>query len=389
MINWKTIVKKMSKRILPSITYHRFERFGITLLLKRDIFISQLLFSYFASILGRNSHILYPKEIFIFLTTRCNIRCFICRRENTTGQDLDFDNIFKLERAIKNASVVDLTGWGEPLLYPKFKEVLQYIYSINTKNTLIRITTNGTMLSSDIAKLLSGHLNKVTISLNAATKETYNRDMQRSDFQQTINNISVFVNNLRDNDRLSLCLHFVAHSENFREIPEFVKLASFLNIPSVTIGNYFVGRVDHARYSLLLIKDEYNQIITQAEKVAVELNINLFARKFYVEKRIPAQLCMDPYKLIFILPNGDTRPCCYSGDVEMGNVYTTSFESVWFGNKYRALRKSRHLPACKRCNPHVVIDDPEAHFLESLKRSEDVKSILSSLSTEGRPKIIS
>ena len=376
----------MLTKILPPIIYIRFERFAAQILQYKAILIQNLLFKYPVSLFKNYPGFLYPKELFIFLTTRCNIRCFICRRENHVAEDLVFADIYRLEHAIKNASIIDLTGWGEPLIYPKFKEVLHYIYSINAKPNLIRITTNGTLLSGEIAQLLTGHLNKVTISLNAATKETYNRDMKHADFHRTTDNIRSFVMAVSSRDISSLWLHFVAHTENYKEIPEFVRLASSLHIKNVTIGNYLVGRADHARYSLMLVKDDYNRVVSQAWDLSLKLGINLFARKFHVEKAIPPQLCTDPYIQCFVLPNGDVGPCCYAGNSVMGNVFKTSFEDVWFGEAYRALRRSRHLPACKHCTPYVVLDDPNAHFVESLKQSDEIRAILRSLSPADRSK---
>jgi len=60
----------------------------------------------------------YPRIVYIFLTTRCNLRCFICRRENFKSEELEFNNILKLEKAIRYADTIDLTGWGECLIYP-------------------------------------------------------------------------------------------------------------------------------------------------------------------------------------------------------------------------------------------------------------------------------
>jgi len=93
----------------------------------------------------------YPSVLAIFLTTKCNLRCLICRREGVTGENMGFENIYKLEKAIRFAQIIDLTGWGEPLIYPKFEDVLNYIFSIN-EGEVIQITTNGTKLCLNILR---------------------------------------------------------------------------------------------------------------------------------------------------------------------------------------------------------------------------------------------
>jgi len=318
---------------------------------------------------------LYPPKLSIFLTTKCNLKCFICSRTYSKfiGDDIEFENLKKLNNAIKYAKIIDLTGWGEVTIYPKFKQALEYIYSINSNKNLIDVITNGTQLSKDIALLLNGHLHSLIISLNAATEETYNRDMKHGNFIKTVNNIKEFMNSLNANERDKITLHFVAHTENFREIPRFIELANELKISSVTIGQYIVTYDDHKKFTLINIKQEYNDIISEAEKKAKKLNIFLGAQKFSPEqniKNIKIPNCHSPFNECFILPNGDVGICCYAGDKSMGNTYMTNFESIWFGEEYHKLRKHRFLEACKRCIPNAPLDNLNAHLTENFKNSE-------------------
>jgi len=167
---------------------------------------------------------------------------------------------------------------------PQFKQVLQHIYSLNHRDNLIQITTNGTKLSKNIAELLKGHLGRLVISLNAATEVTYNRDMKHGDFKNTLSAIQDFLSELNDKDRTKVSLHLVAHTLNYKEIPDFVALAGRLGISQVGIDQYLVGTVDHVKYSLYWIKDDYNKMIEQATQIANKFNILFSARKFFVEK---------------------------------------------------------------------------------------------------------
>lgn len=317
----------------------------------------------------------YPKLLSVFLTTRCNLKCMICNRDNFKGVDLEFENLYKLKNAICYADTIDLTGWGECFLYKRFNEVLAYIYSLRNDRCL-QITTNGTLLSGDIARLMNGHLQKMIISLNASTPFTYNRDMKHGDFVKTTNSIKEFMDNLGAPDRKKVSLHFVAHTENIQELPEFLRLAKSLGVPSVSVGNYLISQQSHAKYSLLNMKDEYNRIIELAEQTAKKENINFVARKFGIEQERSAQLCKDPFDSCFIQPNGEiSSPCCFSGTYVLGNVYETSFESVWFSDKYEKLRKSRHLEACKVCVPFTRFDEVECHFMGDYKKTDEFEAV--------------
>jgi MoaA/NifB/PqqE/SkfB family radical SAM enzyme len=318
----------------------------------------------------------YPSTIYISLTSRCNLRCFICRREGFQGEDLEFENIHKLEKAIRYASTINLTSWGEVFLYPRFEEVLAYIYSINP-NEVISITTNGTRLSHRIARLLSGHLQRLVISLNAATPETYNRDMKYGDFETTLSAIRSFLSGLDKKDWCKLALHFVAHTKNCFEMSDYVVLAKNLGIPAVSFGQYFAGNVEHSRHTLLHVKEEYNAVVERTRALGEKLGVRVFALKFRLslQKKQSSQKCLAPFRECNISPNGETQVCCFAGDYSAGNLFETSFEEVWFGEAYRKLRKKRYLAACSRCWPLLCLDDYRSHFTEHFKARREFSEI--------------
>lgn len=380
-MSYKERAKRFLKKRLPLKIYNLIYLIALSLYQSKNKYKSGLRYLFLLrpfTLFGHYPKFLYPEVLSIFLTTRCNLRCFICRRENFTGEDFKFENIYKLKNAIKYASTIDLTGWGECFLYPRFEDVIKYIYSLNQRNNLIQITTNGTLLSKKKARLLRGHLKRLIISLNAAKTDTYNRDMKHGNFERTIQNIKDFMGELDKTGRGKIVMHFVAHTENFREIPDFVTLAKELGIPSISIGNYMVDIKEHRQFTLLNVKDEYNAVIDDAKRLSEELGVQLYARRFYNEK--PGSMyCLDPLISCFIEIDGQVGPCCYCGSYRLGNVYETSFESVWFSKEYNKLRKKRYLPACKKCTPFIPFDDPKAHFTAYFKEKEDFKEFVKEL----------
>jgi MoaA/NifB/PqqE/SkfB family radical SAM enzyme len=316
----------------------------------------------------------YPSTLAIFLTTHCNLNCFICRREGFRGQHMEFHNLSKLESAIKFAKTIDLTGWGEPLVYPKFENALNYICSVNP-GQVIQFTTNGTRLSEHYAKLLAGHLQSVIISVNAATESTYNRDMQRGDFQKTLGAIRSFLSALGEKDLGRITFHFVAHTKNFHELPDFVALAHTFGVRRVSFGNYLINMKAHVPYSLLNVKEEWNDLVARASKIGDDLGVAVTARRFFHEKERQRELCLSPFEEVFVLPSGDVGPCCFSGNHYLGNAFGTSFEDVWFGAEYRKLRERRHLPACRTCNVFMPFDSFYTHFTGDFRTSEAFREV--------------
>ncbi len=310
--------------------------------------------------------LMYPRFLSLFLTTKCNLSCFVCRREFFRGEDAAFSDVRNLSGAIKQAKVIDITGWGEATIYPFFSEALNFITTCNSE-AQIRLTTNGTKLSPKIADLLRGHIEHIVISLNAAVKETYESQVSHGrpsnqTFKKTLDSIKAFAQELPFGDRKKLQLHFVAHTENFREIPAFVGVAQDLGISSSSVGNYIVAIPEHQQYVLLHVKDEYDRIVEEARRRAEKAGISLFARTFYEPSPPPSSSCDEPFYSCYVGVDGEVSPCCFAGVHSMGNVFRNSFESVWFGESYRALRRHRHFPECRTCTVHIPFENPASHL---------------------------
>ncbi|PKN76287.1 MAG: hypothetical protein CVU52_05455 [Deltaproteobacteria bacterium HGW-Deltaproteobacteria-10] len=316
----------------------------------------------------------YPKYFSLNLTTRCNLRCTICDRTDFQTSDMDFNNLVKLKNPIKHAKMVDLTGWGEAILYKKYADVVAYIFSLNNRRKLISQTSNGVMVDK-YAELVKGRLQRFVISLNAASLETYNREMKGGDFNKTISNIQSFMSKITSEDRKCVRLHFVTHLNNYGEMPLFVELANSLNITQVSFGQYMCSSIDAEKNTLLNIKTEYNHILKKVDEASKKFKVEVFYRRFGENLGLSSDNCRFPFDWCFIYPDGEITPCCYLADITMGNVFDNTFESIWFGEKIQKLRKSRYLPSCSFCAPFQSFDNPHCHFAAkyNLKKQIDGK----------------
>lgn len=302
----------------------------------------------------------YPKYLALSLTTRCNLRCSICDRTDFQTSDMDFNNLVKLKNPIRHAKMIDLTGWGEAVLYQKYADVIAYIFSLNERRQLISQTSNG-LMAHKYAELLKGRLQRFVISLNAATPETYNREMKGGDFNKTISSVQAFMSKTTSADRKTVKLHFVTHLNNYREMPLFVELAKSLGVTQVSYGQYLCNSPDSEKNTLLNIKNEYNNMLAEVDKASKKFKVEVFYRRFGENLGQSPDNCRFPFDWCFVQTNGDITPCCYLGDMTMGNAFDNAFETVWFGEMMQKLRKSRYLPSCSFCAPFQSFDNPHCH----------------------------
>jgi MoaA/NifB/PqqE/SkfB family radical SAM enzyme len=165
------------------------------------------------------------KELHITFGERCNIHCKMCWQNHNSPTVLNVDKL------IENVDIdpfeeIILQG-GETLL---IKGALVFLDYLNSKNKKAGILTNGLLIDKLIDKLL--FTKYVKISINAATKETYNSIHEGSNWDKVINNIAL-IKSIRNGNTPQIIGHMTIVKENFHEIPLFIKTFKYLGFESI------------------------------------------------------------------------------------------------------------------------------------------------------------
>ncbi|MDD1778587.1 MAG: radical SAM protein [Candidatus Helarchaeota archaeon] len=103
-----------------------------------------------------------PNSLQVALTEKCNLNCKFCSIRNRERKyEIDLDElVLATEKFISlGIKTIEITGGGEPLLYPNFNNYVDYLLRKNMKVGLI---TNGI----GINKYAIGYLNWIRISAN-------------------------------------------------------------------------------------------------------------------------------------------------------------------------------------------------------------------------------
>ena len=101
---------------------------------------------------------LIPIHIQFLPTNKCNLKCEFCScSERNKSQEIDFDKAKRIINKCKQlgTKAVTITGGGEPLLYDKFNELIDYF---SDKEIQIGLVSNGLLLD----RADQAVLNKVT-----------------------------------------------------------------------------------------------------------------------------------------------------------------------------------------------------------------------------------
>ena len=130
----------------------------------------------------------------VSVTDRCNIRCFYCMPiENVLFQPreqlLTFEEIEQFVRVASRQGIkqIRLTG-GEPLVRSNLPSLVRVLVDIEGIDE-VAMTTNAILLATHAQSLRDAGLHRLNISLDAITKENFQRIARREGLAEVIKGI--------------------------------------------------------------------------------------------------------------------------------------------------------------------------------------------------------
>jgi radical SAM protein with 4Fe4S-binding SPASM domain len=314
-----------------------------------------------------------PRTLFLEVTGRCPIVCLMCARRYRTWQfgDLDEAVFERLTGVFPRVRMVVLGGFGEPLVAERFDDWFDRLSSLRAN---VALQTSGYRLTEErAARLVSGGLKHLHISIDSPEEETYRTIRPRIAFQEVTERIRQIVRLKREAGSALPAVHvvFVAMRRNVEQLPAMVDFVADLGADNLTVQYVVVHSEDLREESLFYHQDLGNRMLDAAEARAAErgLNVALPAR-FGAAASESSSICTDPWQVAYIRWNGEFRPCCYApSSVVMGDLKEQSFWRIWNGPVYRELRRrvnSGHPPVyCQRCTMGRMcgVDQEPAHVL--------------------------
>ncbi|MBT3465121.1 radical SAM protein [archaeon] len=172
-------------------------------------------------------------RIVLILTTRCNFKCRHCIREYYNKHyDISFPLLKKSLKEAKELGFnqISLTG-GEPILYPNFNELVDFISRNNLKWNIL---SNGSLYNKyekSIDKNKS-NLEFISLSLDGATEKTHDYIREKGSFKKVIKAAKFY-----KKKNIKLKISFITNLKNINEIDKLIDLSKKLHIDSIKIGS--------------------------------------------------------------------------------------------------------------------------------------------------------
>jgi putative metalloenzyme radical SAM/SPASM domain maturase len=120
----------------------------------------------------------HPAKLFVEVTTRCNLQCGMCVKQNGTGGipegDMSPETFERLAPAFPHLDTLVLNGIGEPLLQPHLEDFISRARALLPERASVGFQSNGMALTDErAASLIDAGLDRICISLDTVSDDSF------------------------------------------------------------------------------------------------------------------------------------------------------------------------------------------------------------------------
>jgi len=296
----------------------------------------------------------FPKIILVATASPCNAKCPHCpctvkpSIRKTEDKFFTFGNWLRLvDECAGQNTAIRMSGYGEPLLHPRFFELIEYGKKKNVRMSLI---TNGYLFTkSKIDRLIDLEIDSIEVSIDSHDRWIYARIRNGLIYENTAKNLKYLVE-ARDAQKKKTCI-----------------MASIISQPS--------------RNPKILESAEYWSKIVDKVMIRKYVSWGVLPELDKPPKKKDRGACPYPYERLMIDPDGYFRLCPYDDQKliqPFGHIRANSVESVWKGRRFVKIRKNHRnkkfsdTELCSKCvdwmqrswkeNYHKALEDAKCQM---------------------------
>ena len=175
----------------------------------------------------------HPSKLFVETTSRCNLNCIMCAKQNqnsiTPDGDLDLATFVALKDVFPTLDALVLNGIGEPLLNPHLEQFIAQAKKRMPEQSWIGFQTNGLLLSNLRAMtLVDAGLDRICLSMDGASPSTFSAIRaggQLTDLEYAFSAITS-AKNICSRPDLQIGVEYVVMRDNLEELPAALEWAA-------------------------------------------------------------------------------------------------------------------------------------------------------------------
>ena len=262
------------------------------------------------------------------VTNECNLACLHCIEESGPGKafrdELNEPQVFNFLQQAMDRQVPYLSfSGGEPTLHPLFFEMVEYVCD---RDGQLKIETNGHGLSVEKCdRLKSLGVKAVQVSLDGASRETFNRMRVRGDFDLAIEGIR----NLHAAS-VPVEINYSPTLFNVHEIGRAVDLAYELGAGSFYTGRtMYTGNAVKTWHRLVPTEEQYSAFFAvlhaKSDEYRGRMRVHFHEMGLLEELRYRLH---HPAALLIVLPNGLVK-LINALPFVCGDLRRQSLQEIW------------------------------------------------------------
>ena len=299
------------------------------------------------------------------LTRTCPLRCVYCYASSVDKSLLEIDPHVLMRNVLDRLSLVKprivILSGGEPFLYSKFWDVLDFLSKIKVSAV---ISTSGLVLDEEKVRKLVDHLiSYVGISLDVPLQDVEEKVRVGSNVEKTLHTLRLLKKyNITTGVRVTLTWPSLSAIEKMFDLclqEQIDRLCIYHLVPSGRgYGTYSMLSVDepvvHAKFLTFIVKlAEKNPeldilLVTEpSDMLAVALLSSSSEDEYFrkIEHWKSRTRCSALSGIVSISPEGRVHPCQFMNNVSIGNVYEKPLDEVL----HVARQGKIALPRCENC----------------------------------------
>jgi radical SAM protein with 4Fe4S-binding SPASM domain len=307
-----------------------------------------------------------PQFVQIEPVGQCNLRCKMCpiqfRTDGPPGPSafMQFDTFCKLVAQFGALTELHLQGLGEPLLHPRFFDMVRHAAE---RGVRVSTNTNMTVLTAgQAASCVASGLSTMYVSLDGATAEAYEAIRVRARFDKVLRNLRrlMAAKAAAASELPHVVLVAVAMRQNLDQLPGLVRLASAEGVPTLSVQHLchdfgeaslptqyrpmlrFIDRQSLLGEDPARVEAVFTDARAQARRLGITLRLPLLTPRVHAPDVPGRQRCDWPWRGSYISYDGKAMPCCMVSTpdrINFGDMANDGVAQVWNNPAYQAFRE--------------------------------------------------
>lgn len=332
---------------------------------------------------------LLPLSVILPITSSCNLKCPYCFAQTTEGNftfknysDSDIEKLIqRLYKINKGATTLLIFFGGEPLLnFNLIRNTINYINSCGFKdNFCYSITTNGTLISHEIAEFFKENNFAILLSMDGYENEFNYRKFKngKSSVSRVLDNIELLkAHEVPFEIRATITSDNPYIYETYRFFEE-LKIPYTLafaypsdNTSNQTLTTYSYDNIQGIRCSMAKLLMDYRNALKKGGKIYNNVLPSLISLFEY--RTIRERICSGGVNYYTVLSDGSIFKCAHLMNKKtdiIGNIYDDNFH---FDAKFAIAPNINELEEkCQRCwAKHICSGGCPAQKLSLSRKAE-------------------